>query len=49
MKIYGIGTDIVKVSRLKNIIRNKSFISRLFSVDEILKCKRIKNPSTCFA
>ena len=37
MKIYGIGTDIVKVSRLKNIIRNKSFISRLFSVDEILK------------
>ena len=49
MKIYGIGTDIVKVSRLKNVIRNKSFISRLFSVDEILKCKRIKNPSTCFA
>ena len=49
MKIYGIGTDIVKVSRLKNIIRNKSFISRLFSVDEILKCKKIKNPSTCFA
>tara|TARA_Y100001958_G_C20918626_1_gene333812 strand:- start:274 stop:657 length:384 start_codon:yes stop_codon:yes gene_type:complete len=49
MKIYGIGTDIVKVSRLKSIIRNKSFTSRLFSADEILKCKKIKNPSNCFA
>ena len=49
MKIYGIGTDIVKVSRLKSIIRNKSFTSRLFSADEILKNKKIKNPSNCFA
>ena len=50
MKIYGIGTDIVKVSRLKKyLLGTNLFISRLFSVDEILKCKRIKNPSTCFA
>ena len=49
MKIYGVGTDIIKISRIKKAIKKKSFISRLFYKDEILKCKKLKNPSNCFA
>ena len=43
MKIFGIGTDIVKISRIKKSIKKKSFIIRLFNKNEILKCKKIKN------
>ena len=32
--IFGIGTDIVDISRIKKIL-NKKFISRIFSVKEI--------------
>ena len=49
MKIFGIGTDIVKTSRLKKLIKKKSSITRLFNKIEISKCKRIKNSQNCFA
>ena len=49
MKIYGIGTDIVSVDRIKKSLKNKKFISRVFNKKEILKCKKIKNPFNCFA
>ena len=49
MKIFGIGTDIVKVSRIKKFIKKKTFITRLFNKQEVLKCKKTKNPSNCFA
>ena len=49
MKIYGIGTDIVEVNRIKKSIKKKLFIKKIFSKEEILKCKKIKNPSNCFA
>ena len=38
MKILGIGVDIVENKRLKNSIKNKSFISRLFTLLEIKNC-----------
>ena len=38
MKIYGIGTDIVEVNRIKKSIKKK-FIQKIFSKEEILKCK----------
>ena len=31
MKIYGIGTDIIRVSRIKNSLKKKSIKSRLFN------------------
>ena len=43
MKIIGIGVDIVDNSRLKNSIKNKNFISRIFSKKEISQSKKIKN------
>ena len=49
MKLYGIGTDIVKISRVSKSIKKKSFINRLFNKDEILKCDKTKNSANCFA
>ena len=49
MKIYGIGTDIVKIDRIKKSIKKKSFIKRLFNNQEISKCKKIKNFTHCYA
>ena len=41
MNVFGIGTDIVSVNRIKNSLKNKSFIKRVFNKKEILKCKKI--------
>ena len=49
MKLYGIGTDIVKISRIKRSIKKKFFLPRLFNKREILKCKKTKNSHHCFA
>ena len=35
MNIFGIGTDIVSVVRIKNSLKNKSFINRIFNKKEI--------------
>tara|TARA_B100000963_G_scaffold342075_1_gene342582 strand:- start:320 stop:709 length:390 start_codon:yes stop_codon:yes gene_type:complete len=35
MKILGVGVDIIKNTRLKNLIRKKNFILRTFSKNEI--------------
>lgn len=51
--IFGIGTDIVDVKRLKAIVqRTESFINRVFSENEISYCRGKKNRDvmfTCFA
>ena len=49
MIIFGIGTDIVSVDRIKSLLKNKSFINRIFNKKEILKCRKINNSSNCFA
>ena len=49
MNIYGIGTDIVRVDRIKKFLKNKNFLKRVFNEKEILKCKKIINYSNCFA
>lgn len=43
MKILGIGVDIVENKRLKNSIKNKSFISRLFTLLEIKNSRFTNN------
>ena len=42
MKLFGVGTDIIQVDRLKKSLKKKIFLSRIFSEEEILKCKRKK-------
>ena len=49
MKIFGIGTDIVKISRIDKLIKKKNFISKLFNKKEITKCSMIKNAKNCYA
>ena len=49
MKLFGIGTDIVKVNRIKKILKKNSVLNRIFNHKEILRCKRIKNSFNCFA
>ena len=49
MNIFGIGTDIVSVNRIKNSLKNKNFINRIFNEKEILKCKKTKNSINCYA
>ena len=49
MKIYGIGTDIVNVARIKKTLKNKKLLKRLFSKSEILKCSKLVNRNNCYA
>ena len=39
MSIFGIGTDIISIVRIKNSLKNRNFIQRIFNEKEILKCK----------
>ena len=49
MKIFGIGTDIVKISRLKKTLKSKNLLERLFNKKEIVNCKKKLNNFNCFA
>ena len=39
MNIFGIGTDIVSVERIKKSLKNKNFLKRVFNDKEILNVK----------
>ena len=51
MKIFGIGTDIVNIKRMKRTLKNKNikFKKRVFSKNEITYCEKRKNPSSFYA
>ena len=49
MKIFGVGTDIVKTNRIRKLLRRKNILEKLFNKEEITKCKRIKKTANCFA
>tara|TARA_B100000989_G_scaffold277417_1_gene238367 strand:- start:488 stop:871 length:384 start_codon:yes stop_codon:yes gene_type:complete len=49
MSIYGIGTDIVSIKRIKSSLKNKNFIKRIFTHQEVLKCKKAVNQHNCYA
>lgn len=48
--IYGIGTDIVKISRIeRSIARTEGFIEKVFTADEIAYCEQKAYPAQHFA
>ena len=49
MKILGIGVDIIQNSRIKKAIKNKSFVSRIFSKSEITNSKKKNNKTNYFS
>jgi len=49
MSIYGIGTDIVSIKRIKMSLKNEKFIKRIYDYQEVLKCKKAVNQHNCYA
>ncbi len=49
MKIIGVGIDIVESSRIEKLIKNKKFISRIFSGKEISSSKKYTNKINYFS
>ena len=49
MKLSGVGIDIIKNSRIEKMIKNKSFLRRVFSNYEILNSKTQTNKISFFA
>ena len=49
MKIIGTGVDIVENSRIKKSMLNSSFLNRVFTNEEILVSKKMKNKPSYFA
>lgn len=48
--IYGIGTDIIAISRIKSAIeKNPRFVDKIFSPAEILYCQNRANPYQSYA
>jgi holo-[acyl-carrier protein] synthase len=48
--IVGIGTDIVKIDRIKRALeRTEGFENRVFSTEEIVYCKSMARPEQHFA
>jgi holo-[acyl-carrier protein] synthase len=51
MKIFGIGTDIVNISRLEKILkrRNHHFKNKIFTKNEIKYCEKKRNSVSFYA
>ena len=49
MKILGIGVDIVQNKRIKDLIKNKVFINRIFGKKEIMISKKFFDKTNYFA
>ena len=49
MQILGIGVDIVENLRIKKSIKNNRFVSRIYTKNEIIASKKIKDKCSYFA
>ena len=49
MNIIGNGVDIVENKRIKNSLKNKNFINRIFTKNEISQSKKINNKTNYYA
>ena len=49
MRILGIGVDIIQNKRIKSLIKNKTFISRTFSFNEIKFSQKLSNKFNFFS
>ncbi len=49
--IYGIGTDLVRISRIEDLLRRygERFTGRVFTGDEIIECSARPRPAAAFA
>ena len=49
MDIIGNGVDIVENKRIKNSLKNKNFINRVFTQNEINRSKKLRNKTNYYA
>ncbi len=49
MKIFGIGVDIIKNNRIKLSLKNKKFINRIYTKNEIINSRQTRNKVNYFA
>jgi holo-[acyl-carrier protein] synthase len=49
MKILGIGVDLIENKRIKSLTKNKNFIKRTFTKNEVEFAKKINNRTNYFA
>ena len=49
MQTLGVGVDIIENSRIQKSIKNKKFLSRIFSKKEIANSKNVINKSNYFS
>ena len=49
MKIIGNGVDIVENKRIKNSLKNKNFINRIFTKNEIIRSEKLNNKTNYYA
>ena len=49
MKTIGIGVDIIDNARIRNSIKNKNFLKKIYGYQELLKSKKILNKTNYFA
>lgn len=49
MKVLGIGVDIIENKRIKNLIKNKIFLSRTFGKKELIFLMKKKNQTNLLA
>ena len=47
--MYSIGTDIVKINRIKNLSSNKKFLNKIFTIKEIKYCFSYKDSHIHFS
>jgi holo-[acyl-carrier protein] synthase len=47
--LFSVGTDIVEVSRIRTLARDKRFLEKIFTADEIAYCRAKKNSAQHFA
>ena len=47
--MISVGTDIVKISRIKKLLNNKRFIHKIFSIEEIEYCLSRPSPELSFS
>jgi|TARA_B110000259_G_scaffold106777_1_gene122442 holo-[acyl-carrier protein] synthase len=49
MQILGTGVDIVENTRIKTSLRNKLFVDRIFTSNEIALSKKVKNKTNFYS
>ena len=49
MSIIGIGVDIVNNSRINKLVKNKNFVKRVFTENELKLSYKLKNKSNFFS